>query len=230
MGLAANIRADCLRMCHEAQAPHIASCLSCADILAVLFGRVLKDDDGFILSKAHAACAYYATIERLGCVVPMWFPEEHSDVLDTTMRQYAGGSTGYQGSLGHGLAVACGMALAGRRVFVLMGDGECDEGTVWEAAAIAADNHLPIVAITDANGWQAMRRSMAPDQIANIFAAFRWTVYTCDGHDEGAIEQHLSWPHAGPLALICRTVKGKGVLDMEDDNQWHYRPPEACHV
>ena len=140
------------------------------------------------------------------------------------------------GSLGHGLSVAVGMAKALRlkgldpRVFVLLGDGECDEGTVWESAAVAAAQSLDnLVAIIDKNGWQAcMRCESVSGNVdwSSRWTSFGWSVEWADGHDLDELVEALSRPNGSgkPRVLICRTVKGKGVDFMENDLEWHYRP------
>jgi len=202
--LSRSIRRDCLVRCHATQSSHIASCLSCADILAVLFEDVLGDDDRFVLSKAHAHFALDAVCERLEIEEPK-------------------GTQPYMGALGHGLPVGCGMALVRHgRVFVLMGDGELEEGTTWEAAAFADAHHLPLTVIVDANGWQALRRCYNFED----FHWRKWRVRRIDGHNHDQLREALSDRAAGPLLVWASTVKGKGVSFMEDDNSWHYRAPD----
>ena len=144
------------------------------------------------------------------------------------------------GSLGHGLSLGLGMALAGRiqgvsyRVFVVLSDGECNEGTVWEAALLAPAHKLDnVVVIVDYNKWQATGRSneiMALQPLHEKWRAFGWSASEIDGHDLKAIVETLGNVPDGsgkPIALIAHTVKGKGIPFMEDDNNWHYRSPDA---
>ena len=202
--------------------------------------------DRFVFSKGHAVPALYITLARRG-----FFGKE---LLDTYAQ--AGAHLGEQpspgcapgvelatGSLGHGLPVGLGMALAGRikklshRVFVLMSDGECNEGSVWEAAMFAPAQKLDnVCVIVDFNKWQATGRStevMALEPFADKFRAFGWDACEVDGHDIEAISKALEGIPNGsgkPRAIIAHTVKGKGVSFMEDDNNWHYLVPKPEHV
>jgi transketolase len=147
------------------------------------------------------------------------------------------------GSLGHGLSLGLGMALAARiqgfsyKVFVVMSDGECNEGSVWEAALLAPANKLDnVVAIIDYNKWQATGRSNEITAIGPLmekWKAFGWSAYEVDGHDLEALVNLLNNLPTGtgkPVAIVAHTVKGKGVSFMEDDNNWHYRSPNADEV
>lgn len=241
---------------HRSGTPHLGSCLSCVDILtAAYFGTLAVDPahpgapgrDRFVLSKGHAAPAWMQVLAERG-----FFP-----VSDLDSYGEDGGVLGEHpplpgkipgveaatGSLGHGLPLGIGMAYAGRlagldyRVFVLLGDGECNEGSVWEAAEVAPALGLSnLVAIVDYNRWQATGRSeeitaIAP--LADKWRAFGWSTSEVDGHDMGALVDALSATPDGsgrPVAIIARTVKGKGVSFMEDDNNWHYRIPTADEV
>ena len=253
--IARRIRGRLVEMSHRARTPHLASALSCVDILVAAYWGVLAIDprkpaaperDRFILSKGHAATALYATLAFRG-----FFPET---VLDTFAE--AGSCLAEQpspgcvpgmdlatGSLGHGLPVGVGMAFAGRlqglayRVFVLMSDGECNEGSVWEAALLAPAHKLERVAtIIDYNKWQATGRSneiMALEPLREKWEAFGWSAYEADGHDLKALVDALGNVPDGsgkPVAIVAHTVKGKGVSFMEDDNNWHYRAPNADEV
>lgn len=144
------------------------------------------------------------------------------------------------GSLGHGLSLGCGMALAGKRdhlsyrVFVMLSDGECDEGSTWEAALFAPHHGLDnLVAIVDYNKIQSFGRTaevLNLDPFAAKWESFGWSVSEIDGHDHFAIEQalsHIPRPNGKPTCLIAHTVKGKGVSFMEDKVLWHYRCPDA---
>lgn len=222
--------------------PNVGSALSCTDILAALYGRVLRgegpDDparDRFVLSKGHAASALYAALVERG-----WLPREAlegylrpgSGLLGHPLRGALPGVDVTTGSLGHGLPVACGLALAGQRagaswrVFTLLGDGECQEGSIWEAAALAGSLHLERLAvIIDANGLQGYGRTdqiLPRARIAAAFAAFGWETRQVDGHDPAAIEAALAAPAGRPLALVAHTIKGRGVRAMEDRLEWHY--------
>lgn len=248
--LAARIRAHALRMTHRAGSSHVASSLSIADLLAVLYKGILRTNpaqpqlpgrDRFILSKGHGCAAAYAVLAECG-----FFPREWLDGYYLDGSHLAGHITHHgvpgveasTGSLGHGLSISCGMALAGKhgrqayRVFALLSDGECDEGSTWEAALFAAHHHLDnLIAIVDCNRFQAMGRT---DEIINLepfadkWQAFGWAVREIDGHDCNQIESVLSnapFERGKPSCVIARTVKGKGVSFMENDIAWHYRPP-----
>jgi len=250
--LAARLRADVVQMSHRAKAAHLASALSCLDVLTVLYGQVLNidpaqpqhpDRDRFILSKGHAAAALYAALAWKGLIAPdqlLTYGEQHS-LLEEHPSPKLPGVEAATGSLGHGLPIGNGMALAARiqdqsyRVFVLMSDGECNEGSVWEAAMFAAAQGLDhLTAIVDFNKWQATGRSQAVlqlDPLADKWASFGWAVTELDGHDHDQLLAALTQTPSGrPHAIIAHTVKGKGVSFMEDDNNWHYRVPTEQEV
>jgi len=250
--LSRRLRAKLVEMSHRAKAAHLGSALSCVDILVALYWTVLNIDpanpqdplrDRFILSKGHAAAALYATLAARG-----FFPESFLDSYGapgTRLEEHPGprclpGVEAATGSLGHGLPIGVGMALAGRirhqgyRVFVLLSDGECNEGSVWEAAMFAAARKLErLLVVVDFNKWQATGRSrevMALDPLGDKWKAFGWNVHEIDGHDVNALCTILAKvPDASgrPIAVVAHTVKGKGVSFMEDDNNWHYRIPDA---
>jgi transketolase len=252
--IAAEVRARLVELSHQADAPHLGSCLSCVDVLVAAYWYCLRIDpthpddpgrDRFILSKGHAAPALYAVLGRRG-----FFAE---DLLESFGRDGAAlaeqpspgcvpGVEAATGSLGHGLNQGLGMALAGRirkrpyRVVVLLSDGELNEGTVWEAALFAAARGAAnLTAVIDYNKWQATDRSrevMALEPLAAKWTAFGWNTLEVDGHDLPALVEALSRPPRDekPMAIIAHTVKGKGVSFMEDDNNWHYRIPTAGEV
>ncbi|WP_139652731.1 transketolase [Raoultibacter phocaeensis] len=251
---ARDIREDIVKMIAEAGSGHPGGSLSCADILAALyFGGVLKHDpahpddpdrDYFILGKGHAAPALYATLAEAG-----YFPKEELMSLRKLGTRLQGhpdsnlleGIEVSTGSLGQGLSIAAGaasgLALDGRdgRVFVLIGDGESQEGQVWEAATFAAHQKLGnLVCIVDANGLQidgACDDVCASGDLGEKFAAFGWDVSRVDGHDiEALIELLGTLKAAGgakPHAVIATTVKGKGVSFMEGQAGWHGKAPNA---
>jgi len=250
--MARRIRARVVEMSYKARTPHLGSALSCVDILVAAYWGVLAinprnpkspERDRFILSKGHAATALYATLAYRS-----FFPEELLDAFAEAGSCLAeqpspGCLPGLElatGSLGHGLPVGIGMALAGLyqglsyRVFVLLSDGECNEGSVWEAALLAPAHKLERLAISiDYNKWQATGRSneiMALAPLKQKWEAFGWSSYEIDGHDLKALMEVLRNVPDGtgkPVAVIAHTVKGKGVSFMEDDNNWHYRSPNA---
>ena len=253
--VASRMRCRIIELSHQAETPHLGSALSCVDILSAAYWAVLRIDpaapadparDRFILSKGHAALALYVCLAERG-----FFSK---DLLETynangsPLAEHPGFPTvpGVEvatGSLGHGLSIGLGMALAGRlncqshRVYALLSDGECNEGAVWEAAMFAAAQRLDHVAvIVDYNKWQATGRSDETLALAPLPAkwqAFGWSTVELDGHDLAALVAALTNVPDGsgkPVAIIAHTVKGRGVSFMEDDNNWHYRVPTADHV
>lgn len=249
---ARRIRAQLVRMSHEGKAPHLGSALSCVDILVALYWSAAAVNPGragdpqrdrIILSKGHAASALYAALAERGFWDRSWLATYARDGSRLPEHMSPGCVPGVEaatGSLGHGLSLGLGMALASRiqalpcRVWVILSDGECNEGSVWEAAMFAAAQHLDrVTAIIDYNGWQATGRSEEILQLQPLeekWRAFGWDSASVDGHDLEALETALR-PRPGspgaPRALVARTVKGKGVSFMEDDNNWHYRIPNA---
>ncbi len=249
-----DMRADIVRMIAEAGSGHPGGSLSCADILAALyFGGVLEHDprnpqwegrDRFILAKRHAAPALYAALAQAG-----YIPREELATLRKLGSRLQGHPDSNQvpgvevstGSLGQGLSIAAGAAAglrldgAPQTVFALLGDGECQEGQVWEAAMFAAHRKLDnLVAIVDRNGLQIDGRTCDvcdPGDLGAKFAAFGWDVAEVDGHDLDALVAVLGAAKAGrdgrPHAVIARTVKGKGVPFMENEAGWHGKAPNA---
>lgn len=253
--LARHMRGALVSLSHEKRVPHLASELSCIDIIAAAYWNVLKVDpsdpkaasrDRFILSKGHAAKALYVALGYRGFFpidLLASFTDEGGPLPEHPGPDCAPGVELATGSLGHGLPVGVGLALSarlagrGNRVFVLLSDGECNEGSVWEAAMLAAAQSLDnLVAIVDFNGWQATGRSrevMALDPLADKWRAFGWSADEVAGHDIAAVTDLLRavpFSAGRPTAIIANTVKGKGVSFMEDDNNWHYRIPSADEV
>jgi transketolase len=252
---AAALRGKVVEMSHKAQAAHLASSLSCCDVVAAAYWHVLNVDpaepkaalrDRFILSKGHAATAIYAALAYKG-----FFPLEELDTYCADGGRLAEhppanllpGVEAATGSLGHGLPIGCGMALAGRinnqtyRVYALLSDGENNEGSVWEAAMFAAGQKLEnLCVVVDYNKWQATARSNETLMLAPLrdkWAAFGWDAVEIDGHDIArlaSLMQNVPNGSGKPVAIIANTVKGKGVSFMEDDNNWHYRAPTAEEV
>jgi transketolase len=220
---------------------HIGSSLSIVDALAVLYADVLPEgpDGGhrFLLSKGHAASALYASLAQAGVL-------DAGEVVAGYCAdggRYAGhperGVPGVEmtgGSLGHGPAIAIGTALAdrhagtGRRTFCLVGDGEMNEGSVWEAIALAG--HLALDGLTlivDANGLQGLGRTrevLDLDGLPAKLEAFGWHATDVPGHDHEALARALRARHGRPAAIVARTTKGHGVSFMEDELMWHYKP------
>ena len=254
VALAAQFRARVVAMSHAAKAAHLASALSCMDIVALLYHSVLRvdprrpnweDRDRFILSKGHAAAALYVALAHEGFIdeAALSTYGQVGSLLEEHPTPKLPGVEAATGSLGHGLPHGCGMALAARikqqshRAFVLMSDGECNEGSVWEACMFAAAQRLGnLCAFVDFNKWQATGRSrevLALDPLVDKFKSFGWDVREIDGHDHAQIAQavqHVSIREQKPTMVVAHTVKGRGVSFMEDDNNWHYRIPTAAEV
>ena len=250
--LARTLRYRVIKTSHLSGTPHLGSCLSCLDLLVYFYWQVLKidpknprtaDRDRFILSKGHAAPALFQVLAERG-FFPVSDLENYGD--DGSLfgehppaPAYLAGIEAATGSLGHGLPMGLGMALASRisgkpySVYAVLSDGECNEGSVWEAAMLASAQKVSNLTIAvDYNKWQATGRSnevlnLAP--LADKWRAFGWCVTEINGHsfDEigRAIAQNKDDPR--PKAIIANTVKGRGVSFMEDDNNWHYRTPNA---
>lgn len=253
--LARIIRGQVVSISHKCRVSHLGSCLSCIDILVAAYWHALHIDPGsphdpgrdrFLLSKGHAAAALFCTLSRRGFFPEAWldsFAQAGCCLEEHPGPACAPGVEAATGSLGHGLSLGLGMALAGRlqgrhyRTMVLLSDGECNEGSVWEAAMFAAGQKLDrLWALVDFNKWQATGRScetMALDPLADKFSAFGFRVLEIDGHNMSQLQETLSLgpdEQKRPTAVIAHTVKGKGVSFMEDDNNWHYCIPTAEQV
>jgi transketolase len=221
------------------------------DLLAVLYGGILRvnpaqpdwaDRDRFILSKGHGCAALYAVLAERKFFPKGWlenFYQNGSPLAGHITHLGVPGVDASTGSLGHGLSIACGMALAGKRdgrpyrVFTLLSDGECDEGSTWEAVLFAPHHHLDnLVAIVDYNKIQSLGRVedvLGLEPFTEKWKAFGWAVREIKGHDLEQVDTALrAMPfEAGrPSCVIAHTVKGKGVSFMEDKLLWHYRPPD----
>jgi transketolase len=259
--LATQIRADTLKAVYQAKGGHIGGPLSCADMLAVLYFEVLNirpeepdwpDRDRFILSKGHSAIALYATMAARG-----YFPREELmtfDAIDSRLQGHPDmailpGLDMSTGSLGQGLSPGLGMALGAKRLgqqwhtWVMLGDGECQEGQVWEAAFVAARYGLDnLSAIVDYNrlqqyGWRGedLMQRLPPWEssadLAGRWRAFGWNTLEIDGHDIPQIIEACAQAkaHKGqPTIIIASTVKGKGVPFMENAFEWHAKVPNAA--
>lgn len=238
-------------MVHRAKASHIGSALSICDIVAVLYGQVLRLDpdqptapqrDRFILSKGHACVAVYAALAETG-----FFPlddllkygQDHSVLMNHISHKVAGVEFS-TGSLGHGLPFGTGKALAAKRLkqnwraVVLLSDGELGEGSNWEALMFAAHHSLDnLVAIVDYNKLQSLTtvdKTLRVEPLADKVRAFGWAVREVDGHDHAALTSLLRtapWEAGKPSLLIAHTTKGKGVSFMENSVDWHYKSPSA---
>lgn len=249
--LAKQIRALALQMVAQAKASHIGSALSIADVVAVLYGEImhidpaqprLADRDRFILSKGHACVAVYAALAEKG-----FFPvsdlktygQDQSNLMNHISHKVAGVELS-SGALGHGLPFGVGKAMAAKRLranwrtFVLLSDGEMDEGSNWEALMFAAHHKLDnLVAIIDYNKLQSLttvEKTLNLEPLAEKLRAFGWSVREVDGHDHQQLSKALNstpWESDKPSLLITHTTKGKGVSFMENQVVWHYRSPSA---
>lgn len=253
--IASTLRYRIVKTSHESRTPHLGSCLSCVDLLVYFYWRVLNidpsnpsaaDRDRFILSKGHAAPALFQVLAERG-----FFPRsdlnsygedgslfgEHPPTPEAlTGIEAATGSLGHGLPMGLGMAIASGITKTPYSVYAVLSDGECNEGSVWEAALLAAAKNVANLTIAvDYNKWQATGRSnevlgLAP--LAEKWRSFGWCVSEIQGHDfaeiHQAVEEKKDDPR--PKAIIANTVKGRGVSFMEDDNNWHYRIPTAEEV
>lgn len=254
--LAWQVRRLTLTTLHQARASHAGSCLSCVEILAALYapgsGWLRHDPadpewegrDRFIMSKGHAAAALYATLARRGYFPEGWLETYCGDGARLGGHCTRHGVPGVElstGSLGHGLPVGLGMALGlqarGGRVAVLLGDGELNEGSNWEAILLAPRLALGnLVAIVDYNKIQSFGRvdEVIPlEPLAQKWRAFGWESWEVNGHDLGALQGALaaaSRDASRPAVIIAHTVKGRGVGFMEDELAWHYRNTDAAQL
>lgn len=244
-------RVSTLKMIHASKAAHIGSSLSVIDILAVIFGNVAKvsiadpdllSSDQVIISKGHAAAGSYAVMAHAGFFSKSLLEDYCRDGAQLGGHVTFGKVPGIPfstGSLGHGLPLGIGLAMARARagseafVFVVMSDGECNEGTTWESALIANQFKLGnLVAVIDRNRQQSFgdtETTIALDPFDEKWAAFGWNVIEIDGHDHEQITNALNETRgnsgSNPTVIICNTIKGKGVSFMENQVLWHYRPP-----
>jgi transketolase len=221
-----------------------------AELLAVLYRKILRlspqtvadpDRDRFILSKGHSCAGAYAVLAECGFFPLEWLESFYHNGARLAGHITAAGIPGVEvstGALGHGLSISCGLALAGLRdgrpyrVFTLLSDGECDEGSTWEAVLFAGHHRLEnLTAIVDYNKIQSLGRCkdvLDLDPLGAKWAAFGWAVREIDGHDVAAVEAALAklpQQPGKPSCVIAHTVKGKGVSFMEDKLLWHYRTP-----
>lgn len=250
--LARKLRQHIVRMTHMAGASHVGSSLSVVELLTVLYTRILRvdprwpdwpDRDRFILSKGHGCAAYYAVLAETGFFPVEWletFYQDGSRLAGHATHTYVPGIEISTGSLGHGLSVATGMALAAKRdgspwrVFCLLSDGECDEGSTWEPILFAPQHKLDnLIAIVDYNKIQSLgtvNEVIDLEPFAAKWQAFGWSVREVDGHNLKEIEDALRqvpYEVGRPSCLIAHTVKGKGISFMENTLLWHYRTPQG---
>ena len=248
IAIAKNIRIKCLKMVHTGKASHIGSALSIADILAVLYGEIInininnyndENRDRFILSKGHSGVAIYAALSEVGLI-----PEKELESYYHNQSLLSGhvshkGNKGIElstGSLGHGIGVASGFALAAKldkknyHSYCVIGDGECDEGSIWEAALFAAHHKLSnLTVIVDHNKMQSMNSTENTIDLLSLvekWKSFGWDVFDIDGHNHKAIYEALKKKTNKPKCIIANTIKGKGVSYMEGKIEWHYKFPD----
>lgn len=243
---AKRIRAKCVQMSHDAKEGHLNGALSCVDILVALHKRFLRPYDRFYFSKGHACSALYATFAEMGYIPKEWLDSyatpgspltPHPDIHTLPLLGMSAGS------LGHGLGIAAGAAYALKqanspaRCVVLMGDGECNEGSVWESANFAGAQVLDnLIVIVDYNRVQSVGRTddlAGGKSLAHKFKSFGWESKYVDGHSFKDIIDNLTinpYPQTRPFAMIATTVSGNGVSFMEGDVLWHYRVPNEEEV
>ena len=246
--LASYIRRKSIEMTRQAKASHIGSVLSCADILAVIYFSILKIEKAedlvergrFIMSKGHASAGLYACFAGLGLI------------KDSELKNYCRDGSKFSchvnhklspfieistGSLGHGLPISCGGALAlklqgiSSKVYCLMSDGELDEGSNWEAILFASHHKLSnIKAIIDRNKLQSIKtteETLSLEPLESKFKSFNWEVSNIDGHNHNQLEIELKRDCNKPHLIIANTIKGKGVSFMENSVLWHYKYPNS---
>lgn len=249
--LAKEARRSALRMCSASGASHIGSALSVIDILAVLYSGVARigpqnlsnpDRDHIIVSKGHAAAGLYAVLGHAGFFPVGLLDSYCDDGAELGGHVTAGKVPGVEfstGSLGHGLPFGVGLSLSrkrrglGGRTFVVMSDGECDEGTTWESALLASHHGLgSLLVVIDRNRLQSFTSTeltLRLEPFAEKWRSFGWRVVECDGHDHDDLASALGEvpDQETPTVVIGKTIKGKGVPFMEDDIAWHYRSPNS---
>ena len=245
------LRYRIIKISSEAKVAHVASCLSCIDIIIFIYEKILKKNnnsklfyDRFILSKGHAAASIYVMLNHKGIIsdkLLSTFNKKNSILEEHPSIKIPGIETS-TGALGHGLPVLCGMAYASklrkdkRKHFIVMGDGECNEGTVWEAALFASSKKLSnLFVFIDFNKWQATGRNnhiINLDSLEKKFSSFGFFSVSIDGHNFKDISDNYkkSLKINKPKVFICSTIKGRGISFMEDDNNWHYKIPNEIEV
>ena len=247
------IRKRIIQTSAQARIPHLGSCLSCVEILVYIYWKLLKIDlnkiddpcrDKFVLSKGHGAPALFQVLAERGFFdksILSSFGQPNSLFHEHPPKPgLIPGVEAATGSLGHGFPMALGMAISNKvlrresRCFALLSDGECNEGSIWEAAMLASSLQIDnLFCVIDYNKWQATGRSkdiMALEPMFEKWKSFGWDVYEIDGHNfdeiDTAFNNAISISNK-PSILIAHTIKGKGVSFMEDDNNWHYRVPNS---
>lgn len=250
---AKKIRKNILRMVVKTKSSHVGSCFSIVDILTVLYKNILLISDQndpkrdiFILSKGHAVAALYSVL--LSCNIIKQeaietYAQDGSKLAGHAILASVPGIEATAGSLGHGLPLTAGLALANkentRHFYCLLGDGECNEGSVWEAASFCSHFKLnKVIAIVDCNKQQGLGYTadiINMDNMAERWKSFGWETVEVDGHNFDDLQKILLYSHRHrdslkPLAIIAHTTKGKGVSWMEDKLEWHYKSPDDSQL
>jgi len=251
LNISREIREKILIMHAKSNESHLGSALSIVDILTVLYFEILNIDpsnpyeenrDRFILSKGHAASALYAVLAKRGFFEEELldtFAEDGGKISVHPKRFSVPGVEASTGSLGHGLSIGVGIALSAKKdkktfkTYILMSDGECEEGSIWEAAILASRFKLDnLVGIIDKNKWQAYERT---DKIQNLsllkskWESFGWSCRGVNGHNLQKLIQvfrGIPFEVGKPSLIIADTIKGKGVPEIEDKMEWHYKSPK----
>lgn len=249
-----NIKKSIIYMTHRSKSSHVGSCLSACDILHTLYFSVMNinpadpmmpDRDKFIMSKGHGSAALYSVLAERGFYPKTYLDKYYVDdgILPghLDMKSVPGIEVS-AGSLGHGLSIGIGMAIANKQmknpghIFILLGDGECNEGSVWEAVMLSSTLKLDnVTAIVDFNGLQGFGKThevIDQRNLAERWKSFGWETYDVNGHDCTELKNILLMPQKSSKAIIAHTVKGKGVCFMEDRLEWHYKSPndEQCNL
>jgi transketolase len=245
--LAAQLRRHVVEMTSAGKSSHVGSGLGCADVVAVLYGEVLAlhDDpadprrDRFVMSKGHAGAVIYAALAEVGYLDVAQLLSHCGDgsILSGHVSYDVPGVEVSTGALGHGLGIAVGMAMAAQfrqeeqRYYALLSEGDCDEGSTWEAVMFAAHRGLHrLTAVVDYNKLQSLasvQDTVALEPFTDKWRAFGWDVVEVDGHDHRALADALSALSDKPRCVIAHTTKGKGVSFMENSVLWHYRTPQG---
>ena len=222
-----------IEISHKSKEGHIASSLSVLDIIYTMYDKIIvdKEKSDFILSKGHASLALYVVLDKFGLL------EENIENFCSFNSKLGGhptiqikNITASTGSLGHGLPIGVGMALANKikktpnNVYVIIGDGESNEGTTWESALLASNHNLNnLYCILDYN--HSNDRSLKIDSVLNKFQSFNWYCVEIDGHDENQILEALKTKSDKPIFILANTIKGKGCKRMENNPEWHHKYP-----
>jgi transketolase len=222
-----------VQISNKSKEGHIGSSLSVLDILYVLYKDfLLRSDNKFILSKGHASLAYYVVLSEFGLLEE---PVENFCKFDSRIGGHPSDKLNAveasTGSLGHGLPIAVGMALGAQiakqtnRIFVVIGDGEMNEGSIWEALLLASNHQLSnLTCILDYN--RSNDRAVKLDSIRNKVESFNWNVININGHDHGQLYQAITEKHeTKPTFIIANTIKGRGISFMENNPEWHHKSP-----